>query len=46
MVEMMIVRSERTVRGMTSKVTLGQTKYQQAHVAFLGLCILRRHRQM
>ena len=46
MVEIMIVRSERTVRDMTSKVTLGQTKYQQAHVAFLGLCILKRHTQM
>ena len=46
MVEIMIVRSERTVRDMTSKVTLGQTKYQQAHIAFLGLCILKRHRQV
>ena len=42
----MIVRPERTVRDMTSKVTLGQTKYQQAHVAFLGPCILKRHRQV
>ena len=42
----MIVRPERTVRDMTSKVTLGKTKYQQAHVAFLGLCSLNRQRQM
>ena len=42
----MIVRPEKTVRDMTSKVTLSQTKFQQAHVAFLGLCILKRHRQM
>ena len=42
----MIVRPERTVRDMTSKVTLDQTKYQQAHVACLGLCILSRQRQM
>ena len=42
----MIVRPERTVRDMTSKVTLGKTKYQKAHVAFLGLCILNRQRQM
>ena len=47
MVEIMIVRPKRTVRDMTSKVTaLGQTKYLQAHVAFLELCILKRHRQM
>ena len=34
MVEIMTFRSERTVRDMMSKVTLGQTKYQQAHVSF------------
>ena len=35
------------VRDMTSQVTLGQTKYQEAlHVAFLGLCILKCHRKL
>ena len=42
----MIVRPERTVHDMTSKVTLGQTKYQQVDIAFLGLFILNRQRQM
>ena len=41
----MIVRPESPVRDMTSRVTLGQTKYQEAHVAFLGLSILKCHRK-
>ena len=46
-VEIMIVRPESPVRDMTSQVTLGQTKYQEAlHVAFLGLCILKCHRKL
>ena len=35
----MIVRPEGSVRDMTSQVALGQTKYQETHVLFLGLCI-------
>ena len=42
----MIVRPESPVRDMTSQVALGQTKYQEAHVAFLGLCILKCHRKL
>ena len=42
----MIVRPESSVRDMTSQVALGQTKYQEAHVAFLGLCILKCHRKL
>ena len=42
----MIVRPESPVRDMTSQVALGQTKYSKAHVAFLGLCILKCHREL
>ena len=43
----MIVRPESPVRDMTSQVTLGQAKYQEAlHVAFWGLCILKCHRKL
>ena len=47
LVEIVIVRPESPVRDMKSQMALGQTKYQEAlHVAFLGLCILKRHRKL
>ena len=46
LVEIMIVRLESSVRDMTSQVALGQTKYQEARVAFLGMCILKCHRKL
>ena len=42
----MIVGPESSERDMTSQVALGQTKYQEAHVLFLGLCILKCHRKL
>ena len=41
-----IVCPESSVPDMTSQVALGQTKYQEAHVLFLGLCILKCHRKL
>ena len=46
LVEIMIVRPESSVPDMTSQVALGQTKYQESHVLFLGLCILKCHRKL
>ena len=42
----MIVRPERPVRDMKTQVTLDQTKYQEVHVAVLGLCIFKCHRNL
>ena len=42
----MVVRPESPVRDMTSQVALGQTKYSKAHIAFLGLCILKSYRKL
>ena len=42
----MVVRPESPVPDMTSQVALGQTKYSKAHVAFLGLCILKCYRKL
>ena len=41
-----ITRPESPVRDTTSQVALGQTKYQEANVAFLGLCTLKCHRKL